>query len=426
MTSSRKHFVLDTNVFIHDPEEALTQFGGGNTVVICGTVINELDRLKKNRDDSIAYSARRAASVLDGCISTGDVCKGVDLPNGGTLVFNFKRDNPPQFDEDTPDNRILAFACDLQRSGKKVVVVSKDLFFIAKAAGLGLEFQDYPKDQSDLFTKYGSIFEDSDEAPNGILSVRYQVRGDDILRFQGRDCGIPIRRRRSVFGISPRNEEQECVIDALSRPEIETVALSGIAGSGKTFLALAVGLHQTIKSNPLYERVIVARPPVPVGRDIGYLPGDKEEKLSHWMNPITDNLAVIFHYAGSDNGNGLRKKLVEKGIAPTKENLVANGFLQIESIAHIRGRSLPHTLFIVDEAQNLRPLDVKTLVTRCGEGTKIVFCGDLGQIDVPYLNSRSSGLAHLIAKFKDEPDFCYIKLERSVRSNLAEKAARLL
>jgi PhoH-like ATPase len=423
---SRKYFVLDTNVFIHDPE-AFSEFAN-NVVVVCEEVLEELDGLKKRDEDySVAVAARRTSSYLADFLGAGDVRKGVNLPNGGLLIIALDSGHPLKFKRDTSDNRIVSFAYGLaQDEDKKVVVISKDRNVRLKAAGLGLATEDYTKNQSVLFKQYGSIFNGGDEKPNGVLSVRYQVKDDGIWRYRGDDSGTKIKRQRSILGISPRNEEQECVMDALTCPFIETIALSGIAGSGKTFLALLVGLHQTIKSDPLYDRVIVARPTVPMGNDIGYLPGDKDEKLAPWMNPINDNLTVILKDVGNGEGNGFRKKFLEKDIALTRESLVSKGVLEIESISHIRGRSLPKSFLIIDEAQNLRPLDMKTLVTRCGEGSKIVFCGDLSQIDTPYLNSSSSGLAHLIDRFKDDTEFCYLRLEQSVRSKLAEKAARLL
>ncbi|MDP1884685.1 MAG: PhoH family protein [Candidatus Moranbacteria bacterium] len=427
-----KHFILDTNVLIHDPD-AFREFGD-NTVVICEEVLEELDSLKKRSDDtdgSVSASARKASNGLAEFLGQGDVRKGVKMPNRGTLVIPLDSSYPLKFNKNAPDNRILSFAYGLSReNGKRVSVISKDTNVRLKAAGLGLDTEDYTKDQSELFRKYGSVFEGGDEKPNGILSIRYQIRGGEIWRFCGGDDGRTIRRKRSVMGIFPRNGEQECALDALSCPDIEAVALSGIAGTGKTFLALLVGISQTTKKDPLYERIIVARPPVTVGNknsDIGYFPGDKEEKLMNWMQPIRDNLEVILKNVEPEEGK-FRKKFAEKDnhVVLTLEKLLSSGKLELESIGHIRGRSLSKTFIIIDEAQNTRPLDVKTLITRCGEGSKIVFCGDLGQIDAPYLDSSSSGLAHLIDRFKDDENFCHLRLEQGLRSRLADKAARLL
>jgi len=427
-----KYFVLDTNVLIHDPD-AFREFGD-NTVVICEEVLEELDSLKKRSDDtdgSVAASARKASNGLAEFLNGGDVRAGIKLPNGGKLVVSLDSKYPLKFKRDTPDNRILSFAHGLSEEGKAVFVISKDTNVRLKSSGLGLGFADYTKDQSELFKKYGSVFEGGDEKPNGILSIRYQIRGSEIWRFCGGDNGRMIHKKRSVMGIFPRNGEQECALDALSCPDIEAVALSGIAGTGKTLLALLVGISQTAKKNPLYERVIVARPPVTVGNknsDIGFFPGDKEEKLMNWMEPIKDNLKVILKNIEPPEEGKFRKKFAEKDnyVVLTLEKLLSSGKLELESIGHIRGRSLSKTFIIIDEAQNTRPLDVKTLITRCGEGSKIVFCGDLGQIDAPYLDSSSSGLAHLIDRFKDDENFCHLRLEQGVRSKLAEKAARLL
>jgi PhoH-like ATPase len=199
------------------------------------------------------------------------------------------------------------------------------------------------------------------------------------------------------------------------------MALTGAAGTGKTLLALAAGIHQTTKASPLYEQVVVARPITPMGNDIGYLPGDIHEKLGPWMQPIFDNLEVIVNTPKDqvkDNSPASRYA--------SYQYLIDSGLLQIEALTYIRGRSLPRRYFIVDEAQNLRPLDVKTIVTRCGEGTKLIFTGDLDQIDTPYLDDASNGLAYLISRFINEENFCYLNLKGTVRSRLAEQGARLL
>ena len=242
-----------------------------------------------------------------------------------------------------------------------------------------------------------------------------------IIRLQGKDGESKIKSGRSLDNISPKNTEQECAIDALTRPEIEIVALTGTAGTGKTLLALSAALHQTTKKSPLYEQVLVARPTIPLGGiDIGYLPGDIKEKLNPWMQPIFDNLEIIV---------GTPRGLIKDNISMkyrSYQYLIDSGVIQIEPLTYIRGRSLPRRYFIVDEAQQLRPIDIKTIITRCGEGTKIVFTGDLEQVDHPFLDSHSNGLAYLIDRFINEENFCYLNLNKTARSSVAEQASRLL
>lgn len=424
-----KYFVLDTNVLIHDPD-AFREFGD-NTVVIYEEVLEELDSLKKRSNDidgSVAVSARKASNGLAEFLNGGDIREGVKLPNGGMLVVSLDSKYPLKFKRDTPDNRILSFAYGLSEEGKTVFVISKDTNVRLKASGLGLNTDDYTKDQSELFKKYGSVFDGNEEKPNGILSVRYRVKGGEIFRHWEKESCKSIRRGRHIWGISPRDEEQECALDALSCPDIEMIALSGVAGTGKTFVALLSGLNQALKSGRLYDKVVVARPAIASGPDIGYFPGDKEAKLSEWMNPIFDNLDAIIKNSNQRIEEGFSRKNAQskKENLFSKESLISQGILELESVAHIRGRSLQRTFIIIDEAQNLRPWEMKTIITRCGEGTKIVFCGDLEQIDTPYLDSNSSGLAYLIDRFKDDEAFCYLKLKRANRSRLAEKATRLL
>jgi PhoH-like ATPase len=229
---------------------------------------------------------------------------------------------------------------------------------------------------------------------------------------------MPIKRRRALSGILPRNIEQECAVDALSADEITVVALTGQAGSGKTLLALAAGLHAYEKGK--YEQIMVARPIVPMGNDIGYLPGEIEDKIRPWMQPVFDNLDVIVKTPNERKDD----TYVSKYRSP--DYLVETGIIHIEPLTYIRGRSLPKKFLIVDEAQNLRPLDVKTILTRAGEGTKVALTGDLDQIDTPYLDTWSNGLSYMISRFINEEFFCYLNLRKSARSALAERAAELL
>lgn len=420
----KKIFVLDTNVLIHDPE-AFLQFQDNN-VILPITVIEELDKLKRGNGE-IPFSARQTLRLLDSFRETGKISSGVMLPNGGTLRVVIDKES--HLHRPSDDNRIISTAVSLaikENHAKPVILVSKDTSVRIKADALGLITQDYLKDKTTIFQKYGNIL-NGDRASDDIQSVKYSMSSDKIFRVYGEDRIEPIRRQRSIMSISPKNIEQECAIDALLASHINVVALTGRAGTGKTLLAIAAGLYFCTKPQQKgpgdyprrYEQVMVARPIVPLGNDIGFLPGDIREKLHPWMQPVYDNLDVI---VGTSDEHVDDKDTHYK----SSDYLIESGIVHIEPLTYIRGRSLPRRFLIIDEAQNLRPLDVKTIITRCGEGTKVVFTGDLEQIDSPFLDAASNGLAYLINRFIQEENFCYLNLKQSARSALAEQAANLL
>jgi PhoH-like ATPase len=406
-------FVLDTSVLIHDPD-ALNKFED-NQVMMPVTVIEELDSLRNGRG-LISDAAQQALRRIDDLRRNG--CIGpAGLPrNGHNLRILADGNGHAGL---SSDDRIIRTAVSHQQNAgdTPVVLVSKDIALRIKAEAYGIKAQDYMSDQTELFTKYGRVLSAEDYA-NGIESVGYQCTGDRIFRLWGQDTQMPIKRQRALSGIAPRNIEQECAMDALSSDEISVVALTGRAGSGKTLLALTAGLHLYEKKR--YEQVMVARPTVPMGNDLGYLPGEIEDKLRPWMQPIFDNLDVIVKtpFERKDDTNVSKYRSLDY--------LIESGIVHIEPLMYIRGRSLPGKFLIIDEAQNLRPLDVKTILTRAGEGTKVVLTGDLHQIDTPYLDTYSNGLAYLISKFINEPFFCYLNLRKSARSALAERSAELL
>jgi len=412
----KKTFVLDTNVLIHDPE-CVYKFED-NDIVIPISVIEELDSLKKGNSE-INYSARQALRIIEAIRNSHDISPSFGIPIADDLGnLQIVTDEHLALAKDSPDNRIISVAYHLNQKSL-TVLVSKDTAVRIKASALGIRTEDYKHDKTTLFQKYGSLL--SEDHSNGILSVRYIKNGDSIDRLWGLDNRVTVKLRQVAGNISPKNEEQLAAIDALTSPDISVVALTGKAGSGKTLLALASAIHQTTKTSPLYDQILVARPVVPLGNDIGYLPGDIHDKIAPYMQPIFDNLEVIFsNVPNSVTKDG--KTVKYKGY----QYLIDTGLLQVEPLTYIRGRSLPKRYFIVDEAQNLRPTDIKTIVTRCGEGTKIVFTGDLDQIDSPFLDSSSNGLAYLISRFINLETFCYLKLSSSVRSELAEAGARLL
>ncbi len=417
----KKIFVLDTNVLIHDPE-AFLHFGD-NEVVLPITVIEELDKLKRGNGE-IPFSARQTLRLLDHYRETGKLSAGVHLPSDGILRVEIKEHS--HLHKSSNDNRIISTAVTIANNGCKgqpVILVSKDTSVRIKADSLGLITQDYLKDKTTVFQKFGNIH-NNEEEPDSIQSVRYVQSGDKIFRAYGEDKMELIRRQRSIMSISPKNVEQECAIDALLSTSTNVVALTGRAGTGKTLLAIAAGLHFCTKPPQhdyakKYEQVMVARPIVPLGNDLGFLPGDLEDKLHPWMQPIYDNLDVII---GTTD-----EKIDDKDTDyRSSDYLIESDIIHIEPLTYIRGRSLPKRFLIIDEAQNLRPLDVKTIITRCGEGTKVVFTGDLEQIDSPFLDAASNGLAYLINRFIQEENFCYLNMKQSARSALAEQAAELL
>ncbi|MDA8168270.1 MAG: PhoH family protein [Nitrospiraceae bacterium] len=414
----QKTYVIDTSVLVHDPQ-ALGKFED-NHLVLPITVIEELDGLKRDRG-SVSYAAREVLRRIDAFRENGDLAKGVALPGGGSLRIALKDGDLTHVTGGTRisgDDKILKTAVHIKATngGEPVVVVSKDTAVRIKSEALGIEAEDYKYDKTTVFKEYGKVI--SADIEGGINSVRYMLSGDRIFRLWGERNQMAIKRQRAVSGISPKNLEQECAIDALTAEEVSVIALTGHAGTGKTLLALASGIYMKEKNR--YEQVLVARPVVPMGQDLGFLPGDVDEKLRPWMQPIFDNLDVI---VGTPSEH---KDDRPAGRYRSSNYLVESGAVHIEPLTYIRGRSLPRRFMIIDEAQNLRPLDVKTILTRAGEGTKVVLTGDLEQIDTPYLDSSSNGLAYLISRFLNEEFFCYLNLAKSARSDLAERAAELL
>lgn len=428
MTNFSKIYVLDTNVVVHDPG-AVEKFEE-NEVVLPITVIEELDSLKKGQGE-IPYSARQALRIIDSYRNRGNITKGVGLPGGGRLRVETRTSNGLPFGRNKPDDRIIGTALLLKKKhegrGKgdgprQVILVSKDTAVRIKGQSLGVRAEDFRTDKTTLFQQYGHLLNEREDV-NGIRSVRYMRSGEGIYRLYGDGLSEEIRRERAVSGIRPQNPEQECAVDALLSDGTDVVALTGKAGSGKTLLALAAGLHLCEKSHPgrRVDKVVVVRPTVPVGgNDMGFLPGELDEKMRPWAAPVLDNLDIIVetpeHVKDEKRASRYRSSYY----------LLENGLVQVQPITYVRGRSLFNSFFIIDEAQQLRPLDIKTLLTRAGRGTKVVLCGDMDQIDTPYLDATSNGLAYLISRFINDERFCYLRLQRSARSPLADKAAEIL
>ncbi|MEM6394190.1 MAG: PhoH family protein [Planctomycetota bacterium] len=462
-----KHFVVDTNVLLHNPR-SLYLFAE-HEVVIPFAVLSEIDKFKKGNDD-VARNAREVARQLDQLRKKGKLSEGVRWNgHGGTVrVALAEEDRPLALHEDSPDHRIIGVAYALQQQGHRAILVSKDINVRIKADALGIPSEDFEAQKVDidrLYTGYveldvggdliDQLYEEKQlelEAIDTYLTPdaepgetatdadppgkKLEIAGNQFIQFRNAlddshtglarrladtDYLIPIHGpRKPTFGIMHRNVQQLMALDLLLDDEIKLVTLLGGAGTGKTLLALASGMTKVF-TEQRYEKLLVARPIMPMGRDIGYLPGDKDEKLSAWMQPIFDNL----EYLMSTRGNGVQHADSKPTEVRIKE-MVGSGQLVLEPLTYIRGRSIPHQFIIIDEAQNLTPHEIKTIVSRVGESTKIVLTGDVNQIDHPYLDGSSNGLSYAVEHLKGSPQVGHVTLSRSERSELASLAAERL
>jgi PhoH-like ATPase len=432
----QKTYVLDTNVLLHDPDALLTFTG--NQVVIPFAVIEEIDNQKK-RQDEIGRNAREVSQKLDQLRNNGRLAEGVPLPNGGTLRIELNHQEiipaPSGLDHSKYDNRILAVAFNLNHvQNGAVTLVTKDLNLRVKADVLGIPAEDYGHVSVDYRCLYQgtdeyrvsraeieAFYRDGKISLNGnlnplphqfIVMKSFQNSSQSALARHFRNNLHALSYGDSInFGIRARNKEQRFALEILSDDRIKIVTLIGRAGTGKTLLALAVGLEKVLEQNG-YARLLVTRPVIPMGEDLGYLPGSKEEKLRPWMQPIYDNLEL----------------LLGKGKEPysTLVHLMDRGLLEMEALTYIRGRSIPNQYIICDEAQNLSPHMIKTLITRVGEDSKIVFTGDPEQIDHPYLDAGSNGLTTLIERLKSEEIAGHVALIKGERSKVAELGSSIL
>lgn len=443
MAARKKIYVLDTNVILHD-YRSIYSFEE-HDVVIPITVLEELDKFKRG-DSLISFQAREFTRELDTIAGDELFSRGVSLRNGRGRLFietgkEFSVEMKKSFAENIPDHRILAITDHLRRTkkGRQVKLVTKDINLRMKAKSLGIVAEDYRRDQiRDIdFTVERNINVVDNindeliakiyENPQGVLASEFgfkeEIKGNQYYILKGEKSSViatydpftmDLRKveKLNTYGIFPKNAEQAFALDALLNPEISLVALSGKAGTGKTLLALAAALQQNNK----YAQIFLARPIVALSnRDLGFLPGDANEKISPYMQPLFDNLGFIKHRFN----------------AHSKENILIDEMLKderlvITPLAYIRGRSLSNVYFIVDEAQNLSPHEVKTIITRAGEGTKMIFTGDIEQIDSPYLDKKSNGLAHLFDRMYGQDIFAHVHLKKGERSFLAELASDLL
>lgn len=442
----KKNFLLDTNVLLHDPG-ALTSFDDNN-VIIPIYVIEEIDGFKKDLSE-LGRNARFISRKLDELRRNGRLVDGVPLNGGASGILRVafsKKEIPHEFalGHRNADNRILATALEVQESepNLRLVFLSKDINLRIRAAAMGLEVQDYKLEKTDISELYKGIYdfavpsdvlgqlfssgeaplpEQSEEdyaySPNSFSIVTDETgQGSALVRICIEDNKMQLLKGngKKVWGIWPRNKEQRFAFELLLDDNVRLVTLVGQAGTGKTLLALAAGLHK-IAEEQSYQRMLVSRPVFPLGKDIGFLPGDVEDKLRPWMQPVHDNLELLLGISGPDKQKGR-----------SSHEFFDMDLVHIEPLTYIRGRSIPNQFILVDEAQNLTPHEVKTIITRVGEGTKIVLTGDPYQIDNPYVDATNNGLVHVVNRFRQETIAGHIMLSKGERSNLAERAAKVL
>ena len=443
MAKLKKIFVLDTNVILHD-FNSIYNFEE-NDVVIPITVLEELDKFKKG-NDQINYHAREFSRELDRI--SGNLLFAAGVPLGkklGKLSIEtgkeFSSQMKTSFHENIPDHRILAITEYLHNKNnkKRVILISKDINLRMKAKSLGIPAEDYKNDQvkdlDDLISlgittlenfddeKISSLYKSNEGISEEVFGCKKSIRGHEYFILKNNSSSAlahfdPVTKilsrveKPNSYGIFPRNAEQTFSMHALLDPKISLVSLTGRAGTGKTLLALATALQQI----DMYDQIFLARPIVALAnKDLGYLPGDAKEKIGPYMQPLFDNLSVIKHKFNVHSKEYLKI-----------DELLKDERLQITPLAYIRGRSLSNTFFIVDEAQNLTPHEIKTIITRAGEGTKMIFTGDIEQIDSPYLDKKSNGLSYLSDKMQGQDIFAHVNLIKGERSHLAELASHLL
>ncbi len=435
-----KNYILDTNVLLHDPQSLLNF--EENDVLIPIEVIEEMDRFKRESTE-LGQNARAVSRMLDSYRGQGRLSEGVKLPTGGRLKVVFPKGSHANgdggFNANTVDNRILSLAAGIQKAQPKnpTILVSKDINLRIKADALGLQAEDYETDRVFIKDLYTGMIELSVSSPqlasfraNGELELEagkkyfpneYCTLTDETnpkrtaltkVDATGTKLVPILDCREGIWGIKPRNREQHFAFDALLDDRIKLVTLMGKAGTGKTLLAMAAGLKRTVHDRE-FRRLVVARPTISMGKELGFLPGSLEEKLAPWMQPIHDALEML-----SDLNMGQEHR--------RSGDLMRSGSIVVEALSYIRGRSIANQFMIIDEAQNLTPLETKTIITRVGSGTKIVFTGDPYQIDNPYVDSSSNGFNYVVSRFREQAIAAHIELQKGERSELAELAANIL
>lgn len=436
-----KNYILDTNVLLHDPD-SLFNFQD-NKVLLPIEVIEEIDRFKRESTD-LGQNARAVSRMLDGFRENGRLSEGVPLKNGGQLRIIFQKESKKKnasvlFGENTVDNRILALAAEIQKDSpdQKTVLVTKDINLRIKADAMGIAAEDYETDHINIQELYTGMFDLPSTAeklaafraegsmpletgrtynPNEYCTLfdAANPKRTVLTRVDATGASLTpiLDAREGIWGIKPKNREQHFAFDALLDDRIKLVTLMGKAGTGKTLLAMAAGLKRTVQDRE-FRRLVVARPTISMGKELGFLPGSLDEKLAPWMQPIHDALELL-----SDLNMGHEHRRAA--------DLMRSGNIVVEALSYIRGRSIANQFMIIDEAQNLTPLEAKTILTRVGNGTKIIFTGDPYQIDNPYVDSSSNGFNYLVSKFRNQAIAAHVELQKGERSELAELAANLL
>jgi len=431
-------YVVDTNVLLFDPN-ALLAFHGSH-VVIPIVVIEEVDRFKKDLNET-GRNARQVSRTLDKLRKKGSLADGVDLETGGTLRVRMIPDEPlpPGLSGRSNDNLILQVCLQLieEKGDPRVVLVTRDTNMRIKGDALGIKAEDYLNAHIEVEEAYSGLIETTvshEQLKTALQKKSLSTENLDLvlhnnqcvhftseenskieaaMRYQNDTLRLISQSPINVWGVSPRNREQRFAMDLLLDPDISLVTLTGMAGTGKTLLAIAVGLS-LVADQQLYRRLVVSRPIFPLGRDMGFLPGDVSEKLNPWMKPIFDNLEFLLGDNKKRHGQ------------PSYQALLDQNIIEIEPLTYIRGRSLPEQFLIVDEAQNLTPHEAKTVISRAGEGTKVVLTGDPYQIDNPYVDTTSNGLSYVVERLKNSPLTAHITLKKGERSALAALAAQML
>jgi PhoH-like ATPase len=435
-----KNYIIDTNVLLHDPNSLLNF--AENNVLVPIEVIEEIDRFKRESTE-LGQNARAVSRLLDSFRGQGRLSEGIRLPTGGKLKIIFQKNGHVHGEDaasaNSVDNRILLMAAGLQKAQPRnpTILVSKDINLRIKADAMGLQAEDYETDRvyiKDLYTgmielvlspqriasfranseleldggkkyfpnEYCTMVDETN--PKRTALAKVDATGTKLVPII--DC------REGIWGIKPRNREQHYAFDALLDDRVKLVTLMGKAGTGKTLLAMAAGLKRTVHDRE-FRRLVVARPTISMGKELGFLPGSLDEKLAPWMQPIHDALEML-----SDLNMGHEHR--------RSGDLMRSGSIVVEALSYIRGRSIANQFMIVDEAQNLTPLEVKTIITRVGSGTKIIFTGDPYQIDNPYVDSSSNGFNYVVSRFRTEAVSAHIELQKGERSELAELAANIL
>jgi PhoH-like ATPase len=431
----KKTYILDTNVLLHDPE-AIHHFED-NRLVVPLKVLEEIDRFKRELTE-LGRNARQVSRMLDALRQRGKLSEGVPLQTGGELRVAFPGDRSNYVNNLSADDHILRLAMELaaREEYRPCIVVSKDINLRLKADALGLDAEDYETDRVDIselytghsekavtreqleaFRREGRVPLDGEPpCPNEYLLLRCPEEPEHTVLArhdaEARCAVALIPCPDEVRPVQPRNKEQHFAMDALLSDPVKLVTIVGKAGTGKTLLAVAAAMYKTLHQKS-YRRMLVCRPTIPMGKDIGYLPGTLEEKLLPWMQPIYDALDFI------SNGHRAAGRRA-------RESLEDSDRIGIEPLTYIRGRSIPNQYIVVDEAQNLTPLEAKTILTRVGPGTKIVLAGDIYQIDNPYVDSMSNGLSSVVQRFQPHAIAAHIVLSKGVRSEVADLAANLL